>query len=77
MGITLYYFASSKRYVVIDNEVLEHVFEDGTNPDNRGISKTFSMRLGSYDFVYILHLMIELLGSTNNCQRFCNLGIKI
>ncbi|XP_042059076.1 uncharacterized protein LOC121803449 [Salvia splendens] len=54
-------------------EVLEHVYEDGTNPDNRGISKTLSIRLGSYDFVFILHLMIELLGSTNDLSTVLQL----
>ncbi|XP_042067181.1 zinc finger MYM-type protein 1-like [Salvia splendens] len=54
-------------------EMLEHVYEDGTNLDNRGISKTLSMRLGSYDFVYILHLMVELLGSTNDLSKVLQL----
>ena len=54
-------------------EVLENVYEDGTNPDNKGISKTLSMRLGSYDFVFILHLMIELLGSTNDLSKVLQL----
>ncbi|XP_042059676.1 uncharacterized protein LOC121804217 [Salvia splendens] len=55
-------------------EVLENVLEDGSNPDNRGISKTLVMRMVSYDFVFILHLMIELLGTTNDLSTILQFG---
>lgn len=47
-------------------EVLEHVYKDGSNPNNRGISKTLAMRMKSYNFVFILHLMIKLIEATND-----------
>ncbi|XP_047978791.1 zinc finger MYM-type protein 1-like [Salvia hispanica] len=55
-------------------EVLENVFEDGSNKDNSGISKTLVMKMVSYDFVFILHLMIELLGTTNDLSTILQLG---
>ena len=43
-------------------------------PGNRGISKTLGMGMVSYNFVFILHLMIELLGTTNDLSTILQLG---
>lgn len=50
-------------------EVLENVFDDGNNSDTRGMSKTLLIRMESYDFVFIFHLMKQILGYTNDLSN--------
>ena len=45
-------------------EVLQNVYDDGCNPDTRGLSKTLLLRMETYDFVFVLIFMIRILGLT-------------
>lgn len=49
--------------------MLENVFDDGGNSDTRGMSKTLLIRMESYDFVFIFHLMKQILGYTNDLSN--------
>ena len=43
-------------------QVLQGVYDDGSDPDTRGLSKTLLLRMETYDFAFILILMIRILG---------------
>ncbi|XP_042387857.1 uncharacterized protein LOC121979949 [Zingiber officinale] len=46
-------------------QVLENVYDDGTNDDNSGITTSLIDKMESYEFVLVMHLMKSLLGITN------------
>ncbi|XP_042460249.1 zinc finger MYM-type protein 1-like [Zingiber officinale] len=46
-------------------QVLENVYDDGTNDDNNGIAASLIDKMESYEFVFMMHLMKSLLGITN------------
>ncbi|XP_042411436.1 uncharacterized protein LOC122000972 [Zingiber officinale] len=46
-------------------QVLENVYDDGTNDDNSGIATSLIDKMDSYEFVFVMHLMKSLLGITN------------
>ncbi|XP_042436905.1 zinc finger MYM-type protein 1-like [Zingiber officinale] len=46
-------------------QVLENVYDDGTNDDNNGITISLIDKMESYEFVFVIHLMKSLLGITN------------
>ncbi|XP_042472157.1 zinc finger MYM-type protein 1-like [Zingiber officinale] len=46
-------------------QVLENVYNDGTNDDNSGIAISLIDKMESYEFVFMMHLMKSLLGITN------------
>ncbi|XP_065851148.1 uncharacterized protein [Euphorbia lathyris] len=47
-------------------DVLFNVYEDG---DDSGFARTLTMRMESYDFVFILHLMKQILAYTNDLSN--------
>ncbi|XP_042410328.1 zinc finger MYM-type protein 1-like [Zingiber officinale] len=46
-------------------QVLENVYDDGTNDDNSGIATSLIDKMESYEFVFVIHLMKSLLRITN------------
>ncbi|XP_039115842.1 uncharacterized protein LOC120251373 [Dioscorea cayenensis subsp. rotundata] len=47
-------------------EVLENVCNDGNVTEQRGIALGLIQRMESFEFIFILHLMIKVLGLTND-----------
>ena len=43
-------------------EVLQGVYDDGSDPDTRDLSKTLLLRMETYDVAFFLILMIRILG---------------
>ncbi|XP_042453175.1 zinc finger MYM-type protein 1-like [Zingiber officinale] len=46
-------------------QVLENVYDDGTNDDNSGIATSLIDKMENYEFVFVMHLMKSLFGITN------------
>ncbi|XP_042387989.1 uncharacterized protein LOC121980087 [Zingiber officinale] len=46
-------------------QVLENMYDDGTNDDNNNIAASLIDKMESYEFVFVMHLMKSLLGITN------------
>ncbi|XP_042441376.1 zinc finger MYM-type protein 1-like [Zingiber officinale] len=46
-------------------QVLENVYDNGTNDDNSGIATSLINKMKSYEFVFMMHLMKSLLGIAN------------
>ncbi|XP_042446507.1 zinc finger MYM-type protein 1-like [Zingiber officinale] len=46
-------------------QVLENVYDDGTNDDNSDIPTSLIDKMESYEFVFVMHLMKSLLGIIN------------
>ncbi|KAH7676768.1 Ribonuclease H-like protein [Dioscorea alata] len=50
-------------------EVLENVCNDGNVTEQRGIASGLIRRMESFEFVFILHLIIKVLGLTNDLSN--------
>ncbi|KAH7655918.1 Ribonuclease H-like protein [Dioscorea alata] len=50
-------------------KVLENVCNDGNVAEQRGIASGLIQRMESFEFVFILHLMIKVLGLTNDLSN--------
>ncbi|KAH7681808.1 Ribonuclease H-like protein [Dioscorea alata] len=50
-------------------EVLENVCNDGNVAEQRGIASGLIQRMESFEFVFVLHLMIKVLGLTNDLSN--------
>ncbi|CAH9118732.1 unnamed protein product [Cuscuta europaea] len=46
-------------------EVLEAIFDDGVDLKSKSTSSSLIEKMASYDFVFIAHFMLQLLGKTN------------
>ena len=46
-------------------EGLENIRDDGTTLDNKSTTEGLIERMDNYEFVFTLHLMKHLLGTTN------------
>jgi len=50
-------------------EVLENVSEDGTDWEKKTIASGLITKMESFEFVFILHLMIRVLGVTQELSQ--------
>jgi hypothetical protein len=50
-------------------EVLENVSEDGTDGEKKTIASRLITKMESFEFVFILHLMIRVLGVTQELSQ--------
>jgi hypothetical protein len=50
-------------------EVLENISEDGTDSEKRTTTSGLIQRMESFEFVFILHLMIRVLGLTQELSQ--------
>ncbi|KAH7691788.1 Ribonuclease H-like protein [Dioscorea alata] len=50
-------------------EVLENVCNDGNVAEQRGMASGLIQRMESFEFIFILHLMIKVLGLTNDLSN--------
>ncbi|XP_065868106.1 uncharacterized protein [Euphorbia lathyris] len=50
-------------------EVLDHVRQDASIPEQKGIAKGLLEKMESFEFVFILHLMKGILGITNDLSQ--------
>ncbi|KAH7668712.1 Ribonuclease H-like protein [Dioscorea alata] len=50
-------------------EVLENVCNDGNVTEQRGMASGLIQRMESFEFIFILHLMIKVLGLTNDLSN--------
>ncbi|KAJ0969869.1 hypothetical protein J5N97_022746 [Dioscorea zingiberensis] len=50
-------------------EVLENVCTDGNVAEQRGVASGLIQRMESFEFILILHLMIKILGLTNDLSN--------
>ncbi|XP_039143952.1 zinc finger MYM-type protein 1-like [Dioscorea cayenensis subsp. rotundata] len=50
-------------------EVLENVCNDGNVAEQRGIASGLIQRMESFEFIFILHMMIKVLGLTNDLSN--------
>ncbi|KAI5648574.1 hypothetical protein M9H77_34579 [Catharanthus roseus] len=45
--------------------VLDTIFEDGNEPNSRGIARGLIENMNKFEFVFIAHLMVDVLAETN------------
>jgi len=50
-------------------EVLENISEDGTDGEKKTTASELIQRMESFEFVFILHLMIRVLGMTQDLSQ--------
>jgi hypothetical protein len=50
-------------------EVLNGIVEDGTDMDDRGVASGYLINMETFEFVFILHLMLRVLGLTNDLSQ--------
>jgi hypothetical protein len=50
-------------------EVLGCIVEDGTDTDDRGVASGYLINMETFEFVIILHLMLRVLGLTNDLSQ--------
>jgi len=50
-------------------EVLENISEDGTDGEKKTTASGLIQRMESFEFVFILHLMIRVLGMTQDLSQ--------
>jgi hypothetical protein len=46
--------------------VLDSISHDGTDAEERGLASGYMINMETFEFVFILHLMLRLLGLTND-----------
>ena len=61
----------SRLYQMWDSvvEVLQGIVEDGTDMDDRGVASGYLINMETFEFVIILHLMLRVLGLTNDLSQ--------
>ena len=50
-------------------EVLQGIVEDGTDMDDRGVASGYPINMETFEFVIVLHLMLRVLGLTNDLSQ--------
>ncbi|KAH7674053.1 Ribonuclease H-like protein [Dioscorea alata] len=50
-------------------EVLQNVCQDGSIADQKGLASSFISKMESFEFVFVLHLMMKVLGITNELSN--------
>ncbi|KAI5657293.1 hypothetical protein M9H77_26086 [Catharanthus roseus] len=50
--------------------VLDTIFEDGNEPNSRGIARGLIDNMNQFEFVFIAHLMVDVLAKTNTLSMY-------